>query len=252
MPHSEVVPPPALRPFVDRFWVQTPPGGGPRHILPDGCIDLLLNLGRGTASAVGTMTRAQVVGTGARFPVVAVRFRPGGATPFLGLDAHLLTDRVADGADLGLRWLRGLADRPTAAAALDGLARALLLRLSSVEAPDPLVAHAVGALYGPAPPTVDALAREVGCSRQHLARALRRHVGVGGKTLARVARLQRAVDQLLAHPRAGLAATAAAHGYFDQAHMTRDFRELAGLAPAQLRAAPPGSIFPIRSLLERG
>ena len=39
----------------------------------------------------------------------------------------------------------------------------------------------------------------------------------------------------------GLAALAHDAGYFDQPHMVRDFRELAGLAPAQLLARAAGS-----------
>jgi AraC-like DNA-binding protein len=75
-------------------------------------------------------------------------------------------------------------------------------------------------------------------------------VGVGPKQLARVARMQRSVDHLQRDvERETLAGAAAELGYFDQAHMARDFRELAGLAPRDIRAAR-GSIFPIRSLWE--
>ena len=108
--------------------------------------------------------------------------------------------------------------------------------------------------FGAAPPSIEELSCDLGWSRQHLARRFRAEVGVGPKQLARVARLQRAVDHLQRVPdRAhaaplSLAGAAADLGYFDQAHMARDFRELAGLAPRDIRAAR-GSIFPIRSLI---
>jgi AraC-like DNA-binding protein len=243
------VPHPALAPFVDRFWVRVG-AGGPRRILPDGCIDLLLDLEAGRAFAVGSMTRARVVEGGAA-TIAAVRFRPGGAPPFLRMPADQITDRIVEGGALGLRWLTALAGRGEAGVAgvAGALEEALLARLRSVPAPDPLVARVVHGLFSPEPPSIDALAARLGCSRQHLRRVLRQQVGVGGKVLGRVARLQRAVDRLHRDPRSSLAAVAADLGYFDQAHMARDFRELAGVAPGAARA-DAGSIFPIRSLLE--
>jgi AraC-like DNA-binding protein len=196
------------------------------------------------------MTRARAFVPRGVAALAAVRFRPGGAVPFLRLSAHELTDRVVACDDLDLDWTPPLEEGAAPAAALHALERALLGRLSRIAAPDPLVAFAVAALFAQQPPTVDALARRIGWTRQHLRRALRQHVGVGVKTLGRVARLQRAVDRLQRGP-AGLAGAAAELGYFDQAHMARDFRELAGVSPAEGRAAA-GSIFPIRSLLGGG
>ena len=66
--------------------------------------------------------------------------------------------------------------------------------------------------------------------------------------LVRVGRLQRAVLALQARTGTSLAQTALDVGYFDQAHMCRDFRELVGLSPSVVRAAA-GTIFPIHSLL---
>jgi AraC-like DNA-binding protein len=246
----ERLPHPALRPFVDRFWVRSAVDGGPQRILPDGCVDLLIDLAAGRALAVGTMTRAQVL-EGRPWPIAAVRFRPGAAHPFLGLAADELTDRVAESGALGMAWLTGLARRgeEDPLVAVGALEDALLARLAAVPSPDPLVAHAVASLLGPQPPAVDALALRLGCTRQHLRRILRRRVGVSGKMLARVGRLQRAVARLQS-PRGTLAEIAADLGYFDQAHMARDFRALAGVCPAVARKGG-GSIFPIRSLFER-
>ena len=75
--HQEIAPHPALRPFVDRFWVNaTEAGAGPRRILPDCCIDLLVDTSRGEqAVVVGTMTRAVVFAPSRPVRIVAVRFR---------------------------------------------------------------------------------------------------------------------------------------------------------------------------------
>jgi len=250
--YREIAPHPALRAFVDRFWITTTETTPlPRRILPDGCIDVLIDLGRGRqALAVGTMTRAIVFEPRAAVRIAAVRFRPGGAVPFLGVAAAELTDRTLPCDDIGARWLaRARWDEsgdPDAAVA--SLQRLLLARLASLDRPDPIVAHAVASLYGRAPPSIAALGRALGWSRQHLARRFHFHVGVSPVKLARVARLQAAVARLQRGGGHALAEAAADLGYFDQAHMARDFRALAGVTPAEARAAA-GSIFPIRSLL---
>jgi AraC-like DNA-binding protein len=259
MAYCEILPHPALRPFVDRFWILTAAAGAePRRILPDGCIDVIVDVdpesdGFGRAAAVGTMTRALVFQPPERVRSAAVRFRPGGAAPLLRLSADELTDHVVDAGDVSARWIALGRDDAASdpAEAVSALERQLLTRVRAISEPDRAIAHAVGRLFGAAAPSIDELGRELGWSRQHLARRFRTEVGVGPKQLARVARLQRAVAHLQGlHLQTGdvtLAGAALDLGYFDQAHMARDFRELAGLAPRDVRAQR-GSIFPIRSL----
>jgi AraC-like DNA-binding protein len=239
VPYRELIPHRALRPFVDRLWTDDAVGSEPRRVLPDGCIDLLIT--EGSAFVVGAMTRPLLVEGGAPARVVAVRFRPGGAVRFLREDAGALTDRQVEAEELGLGWANALANRDLTVGALE---HALLERLPGP--PEPLVAHAVGLLFAETPPSIDQLARRIGWSRQHLGRAFRAHVGLSPKQLGRVARLQRTLARLQGGTPA-LAQEAAALGYFDQAHMNREFHALAGLTPV---AAAAGSIFPIRSLLD--
>jgi AraC-like DNA-binding protein len=249
--YRELLPHPSLRPFVDRFWISSLPAGAPpRRILPDGCIDVLIDLARGgRALAVGTMTRASVFAPRAPVRIAAVRFRPGGAVPFLRVPAEELTDRTLPCADIGARWLAhpSWSEATEPEAAVDSLQRLLLDRLASRDRRQPVVARAVAALFSREPPSIEALSRDVGWSRQHLARAFRVHVGVSPKQLARVARLQRAVASLQGGAGHGLADLALGLGYFDQAHMTRDFRALAAVTPIEA-GANSSSIFPIRSL----
>lgn len=73
---------------------------------------------------------------------------------------------------------------------------------------------------------------QAGWSRQHLARRFGDEFGLGPKLAARVVRLARARQMLLATPSfVTIAQVAAACGYYDQAHLSRDFAELAGCTP---------------------
>jgi AraC-like DNA-binding protein len=90
---------------------------------------------------------------------------------------------------------------------------------------------------------VGELARELGCSRRHLIGRFREQVGPAPKTAARLVRFQRTVRLLERHDGGRFAEIAQRCGYYDQAHMNREFRELAGTAPGEFvaRLLPDGS-----------
>jgi AraC-like DNA-binding protein len=83
------------------------------------------------------------------------------------------------------------------------------------------------------------LAAETGWSGRHLTGRFRAEIGLTPKAAARVIRFDRAKHLLLANAakaadrRYRLADLAAACGYFDQAHLAREFRALAGCPPSQ-------------------
>ncbi|WP_147143199.1 helix-turn-helix domain-containing protein [Nocardia ninae] len=80
--------------------------------------------------------------------------------------------------------------------------------------------------------TVGALAEEIGWSRQHLARKFNDEFGLSPKLAARITRFERARRMLERTPSyITIAQVAASCGYYDQAHLNRDFAELAGTSP---------------------
>ncbi|MFJ9697955.1 helix-turn-helix domain-containing protein [Kitasatospora sp. NPDC101183] len=82
------------------------------------------------------------------------------------------------------------------------------------------------------------LARETGWSTRHLLERFRRETGLTPKAAARVIRFDRARRLLAAgSPPPLLAELAAGCGYFDQAHLAREFRALAGASPSAWLAA---------------
>ena len=72
-----------------------------------------------------------------------------------------------------------------------------------------------------------------------LQRRFTAEVGVGPKAYQRVVRFRRAFALVSAASEGGLAAAAHRAGYYDQAHLNRDFRRFAGAPPrAFFRASP--------------
>jgi AraC-like DNA-binding protein len=104
-------------------------------------------------------------------------------------------------------------------------------RLLGYAGPSPAVSWAYGAiLKSRGRLSVARLAERLDWSRKHLAQRFHEEVGLGPKAVSRIARFQTA--QELARIGDEWAGIAAECGYADQAHLVREFRELAGTTPS--------------------
>ena len=83
---------------------------------------------------------------------------------------------------------------------------------------------------------VSALAAELACSERTLRRHFRDELGLSVKRFARITRFHRAHAFLRGTPGADWASAVVRFGYVDQAHLIRDYRELAGTTPARFSA----------------
>lgn len=78
---------------------------------------------------------------------------------------------------------------------------------------------------------IGALAKDIGWSRKHLVTRFRSELGLAPKPVARMMRFHAACRLAQTETAGGWAAIAAESGYADQAHLAREFSELAGEAP---------------------
>ena len=178
---------------------------------------------------------------------VQVDLSPLAARMLMGVPMHELAHTVVPVGELFGRWGSLLEEELTCARTWDArfaiVDRALTVRLREAEEPPADVMRAwerlrstFGALG------VEQLARELRCSRKHLAGRFREHVGVPPKLVARIHRFRRASD-LLESSGASIAEIAFACGYFDESHLDRDFRAFAGTTPGAWRADPRAVTF---------
>jgi AraC-like DNA-binding protein len=236
--YLEVAPPPQLRAFVDRLWVhriEGPPPADGRRLLPDGRITLVWIAGHGVQIA-GPQTQHMRPADLPQILAFGASFHPGAAPSLLRTPATALVDEHvpldAVDARLASRLDARLGEATSALQALTAFAAELGRSVKRREDPDPALRHAI-ALLDRTTTSVAGAAEQVSLSERELQRRFSEHVGYGPKTLQRVLRFQRFMQQL-ATPRLGLAGAAALAGYADQPHLTRESRRLAGLTPTQL------------------
>jgi AraC-like DNA-binding protein len=189
---------------------------------------------------------------------IQLALKPPGVRALLGLPAGELADLDVPaeavlgnvGAELRER-VRGASGWPERFAVLDEiLLRQVLTAKDEAVAPEVLWSWRQLLQAGGAVRVAD-LAAGTGWSGRHLASRFRAEIGLTPKAAARVVRFDRARRRLVEHAGAGanqnganqnganqnggyqLADLAAETGYFDQAHLAREFRALAGVPPSQ-------------------
>jgi len=249
--YTEHAPPPDLARHVVCAWTRLVPNafdGAAHRVLPDGCADVLFafdrpgerNGGFVGASVVGPMTKAIVVQGPQPRLLIGVRFAPGFAFAALGVPAAELEDQqvaydlVYHDAAADIDAMAGTASDTDRVAVVFDVVRRRLARGSAVPSYVRAALRRITAADGNI--RVADLAREIGVTRQQLARQFSIHVGLTTKMFARVMRAQAAVARAdaarAAYPRGvNWSAIAQDLGYYDQPHFIDEFKSLTGLKP---------------------
>jgi AraC-like DNA-binding protein len=248
-------PPASLRSWIEPYVGYDSSGGRPRvhRGLPSGTLTLVIALDaplvldatpdgspgphRYDALVGGLHQRPAMVVDPGRQTGLQLAVDPLAARPLLGLPAGVLAHGVVGLRDVWGRSADELVERLRStddwAQRFRLLDEALLCRAAdrAVEPPAE-VRQAWLLLADDRRPAVEAVAAEVGWSRRHLASRFATEIGLSPRTFARVVRFDRTRRALAQGRSSTLADLAADHGYADQAHLAREFRELAGCPPS--------------------
>jgi AraC-like DNA-binding protein len=167
---------------------------------------------------------------------------PAGARAILGLPAAELAERSVEleavvgrvARSLG-EELEGYATWPERFAAVERVVRGLVRRHDRLAGAQPEVGEAWRLIRrGRGLTPVATVAADVGWSTRHLEERFRGEYGITPKAAVRLTRFERSVAGAR-DPRRRLADVAAECGYADQAHLAREWRDLAGLPPSRWR-----------------
>jgi AraC-like DNA-binding protein len=251
--YSEFAVPPSLRSHVRCIWRMCGEysAGAPEPIVPDGCAELILNFGdpfvhhseagchrQPLRLVAGQITRAITIHPSGSVSLWGVRFHPWGAAPMLGFAGAEMRDRLTSVDELSAhveRELMPAVDATSEAlqhAAIVGALTRVLVRARPL---DTRVAAMVTLVAGQRETfTVRGLARHVGLSARRVELLFRDEIGLSPKQLHRINRFQHAMALRRAKPRLTWSAVASRAGYYDQAHLIHDSRDIAGCTPSEL------------------
>lgn len=257
------LPAPPLRPYIGRYEGYLLSGFEPgTHVgMPSTAITVILTIdepidvpvsshpdqagGRWTALAGGLTLRPTLIAHRGYQHGIQLAVTPSGARALFGMPAGELGEWIVDLSDLlgpdaerVRERIAATADWRARFAVLDEVfgARVAATDRRRLEV-DPNLRRAWRLLTDPhRPPAVSRVAAEIGWSRRYLASRFTAEFGITPKEAARLTRFE-ASHRLLRRPEVtSIAEVAAATGYYDQAHMAREWRELAGSAPSTWRA----------------
>lgn len=248
-------PAPPLDAHVAYVWAsQGAPAHATERVVPTGTVELMVSLvdaelcvydadGRvqrssSGAAVAGAYRRPFMFDTHAEASVVGVHFKPGRAGVVLGVPPGELVDRHVDLEALWGRRARELRERLCAAPTTEqrfAILEAELVARLGARREHPAVAYALDGLARPDARVAD-IADGASLSQRRLIELFTAAVGLTPKRFGRIARFHRATA-LARRPAVDWTRVAHACGYYDQAHLIRDFRELADVTPTELRRA---------------
>jgi AraC-like DNA-binding protein len=251
--YREYLPTAELRPYVECYWHAVsdgPPGfRAVEPLIPDLKVELIFNAGDRYAWApvpnaaaelspiftcIGMRATALGITQAGQLDHFAIRMRPAGLAAFGAVPLFELTQRCLDVREL---WGAGtneltarLGEAKNVRQRIAAADRFFTARLRERAGAGTLARSCAEAMQRSKAMTIGDIADRHGVGYKRLERAFLRDVGLTPKHFAKVARLQRALKLAVA-PSVNLATAALESGYADQAHMTRDFKQLAGRAP---------------------
>jgi AraC-like DNA-binding protein len=242
MQYNEVTPHPTLSNFVDAYWTAT--GNSTRQIiekiLPDGCVDIIFNLGNDCytdngnflmkaekAFLVGTMTRFKETVMDNNTSLLGVRFKPGAVSAFFRfMPLSEITNKTIELEKLASFDLRKLTESP-----FEFLNQELIKNLNKPNHYLLLQIQTIKKSKGQI--KIEELATKHCTTVRQLERNFKEHLGITPKELVNLVRYQnamKAIEQRKATQ--SILSIAFDFGYYDHSHLANDFKRYTGSTPA--------------------
>ncbi len=233
-----------LQDLVETYWVSKGfiTGEELMRILPDGCVDIIIsaydtqNMKASVPYIVGTTTAYIEIPFSGMHKMIGIRFKPGGITAFTRVPIDEFTDSNVDIFSIKTffdnRFHEELQAIDTTQQQLQYINDYLLEKRTVLYLTDQQVipaVHLITQTCGKMP--VKQLLEQVCLCQRHFERRFKASIGISPKAFSRIVRFNHTRHQLRLQTYQSLLDTAIDCGYYDHAHLIREFKMLSGNSP---------------------
>ena len=254
-----ILPSPLLAPYVKNYWMLKTSSrtGALARTVPIGMTSLIFHRGTRLLSVQDNELhpRAFLNGQDSTFAdlkytgqvdMISVVFRPIGIRAFFDLPVNKIGDRRVTAADLSDKELAELENRLTDTGddrlCILLVERFLLKRLHSMAGHNLERIQTAVRMIDSGQTGISRLAGKACLSTKHFQRLFSEYIGSNPKQFSRIVRFQKALYTLETRPAITLTALAYECGYYDQAHLIKEFKALSGYTPGEyVSVCPPHS-----------
>lgn len=252
--YQELAPEKRLQNIVSCYWISETPDKQTQYIQPDGCTDVIFNLGnvvsaeekqaglpQESISAVGMMTECKKVNIAPKTRLVGIRFKTGAMSTITDLPLHKFQDINIDAEEISPCLNQATWEKIVKVKSLNNLASELdnlifEMKSKSDKEIDPVAITSVKYIRQRTETiAIGDIANKFSISQRQLERRFRSSIGVTMKGYTRIVRFLNTKSLLSQYPEKSILSIALENGYYDHAHLTREFKLMAGINPSKMR-----------------
>jgi AraC-like DNA-binding protein len=249
MRYREYKPSNKLENLIDSYWlIKDLNQFENQRILPDGCADIIFNLGKAncsipkeTIAISGMMTKFSDVSLDNGSELLGIRFKSGQLSNLTNHSLFEIKNKTIEASEIipefNLEKLEQLEEQKSIEKKLE-LIESIIYKILSTKktSKNALISSITDfILYSSEPVNIGKLAKKHFISLRHLERKFKYKVGVTMKEFAGIVRFNQTRKSITDKPDKSLLHIAFDNGYYDHSHLTNEFKRFSGQVPSDFR-----------------
>lgn len=250
--YTELSPHYLLSPYVEAYWIidDAKETKSFQNVLPDGCVDIIVSLGDsskdndfkpGIPYVFGTHTTFSQAPSIGNIQMFGIRFKPAVFKLFTNIPTNEFTNQKVDifsfQSIFDLSFYseveKGIKENLRMNTIISNIEQFLINKLPVLPSIDRRIQHALSLIQmHSGKVSIDRLADESCLSQRQLERRFKAEVGISPKLFSRIIKFREAQIRLSTGTWSNLQEFAWDCGYFDNAHLTREFLTFSGTLPS--------------------
>ncbi|MDJ1506959.1 helix-turn-helix transcriptional regulator, partial [Xanthocytophaga agilis] len=244
-----------LATLIKCYWtLENPKEDTPKKqtIVPDGCMEMIFHYGdlykqyteqgncivQPKCFVIGQLTRPLEIEPMGETGIFSVRFHPNGFLPFATIHVKKMENTAIPLGQLfgnaGKEIEQNILNAHTALERIKLTESFLLNRLTEVTTIDYVVKSTLETILSASGQlSINEVSKQTTINRRQVERKFSSAIGLSPKQISKMIRLQSILKMLLNKQFTNLTSLAYENEYYDQAHFTKDFKELTGFTPKE-------------------